>query len=131
MARRAAKGFPRFWRRRERGMTRRVRLDAAGKASRDAGAIPAASTCSEHASSYDSSRHITSEAATKKEVATQDDEGESGQQAASSVASRPPAATESATDVSEADRDLARVIAVWSDLQESVRASVMRIIGAG
>ncbi len=65
-----------------------------------------------------------------KEVATRDDEGESRQQAAASDMPRPVAATKSATDGSEADRDLAVVVAAWPNLADSVRAAVMRIIQA-
>ena len=70
-------------------------------------------------------------AATAKEVATHDDAGGSRQQAALSDKPRPVAATKNATDGSEADRDLAVVVAVWRDLPDSVRVAVMRIIEAG
>ena len=59
----------------------------------DAGAIPAASTFSELASTSDTSRLVTSQDAIGKEVATHDDAGESRQQAASSVMPRPMTAT--------------------------------------
>ena len=44
---------------------------------------------------------------------------------------RPVAATKSATDGLEADRDLAVVVAAWPNLADSVRAAVMRIIEGG
>ncbi len=96
----------------------------------DAGAIPAASTFSELASTSDTSRLVTSQDAIGKEVATHDGAGESRQQAASSDMPRPVAATKSATYGSEADRDLAVVVAAWPNLADSVRAAVMRIIQA-
>jgi hypothetical protein len=95
-----------------------------------AGAISAASTFSEHAYSTDTSRQATSQDATAKELAAHDDEGEWRQQAAASDMPRPVAATKSATDGSEADRDLAVVVAAWPNLADSVRAAVMRIIQA-
>ncbi len=98
---------------------------------RDAGAIPAASTFCELTSSSDTSRQVTSQAATAQEVATHGNEGESRQQAASSVMPRPMTATKTATDGLEADRDLAIVVAAWPNLSDSVRASVMRIIKGG
>jgi hypothetical protein len=104
--------------------------NAVTNASRDAGAIPAASTFSELASTSDTSRLVTSQDAIGKEVATHDDAGESRQQAASSDMPRPVAATKSATYGSESDRDLAVVVAAWPNLADSVRAAVMRIIQA-
>ena len=76
------------------------------------------------------SRLVTSQDAIGKEVATHDDAGESRQQAASSDMPRPVAATKSVTYGSEADRDLAVVVAAWPNLADSVRAAVMRIIQA-
>ena len=96
----------------------------------DAGAIPAASTFSELASSSDKSRHVTSQAASAKEVATHDNEGESRQEATASDMPRPLAATKSATTLLADDPDLAVVLAAWPDLPLAVRAAVVATVKA-
>jgi hypothetical protein len=96
----------------------------------DAGAIPAASTFSKHASSSDSSRHIASEAANIKEFTTHEVEGNPRQQAATSAMPRPIAATKSATHLLVSDPDLAAVVASWPELSEPARSLVMEFIRA-
>jgi hypothetical protein len=105
-------------------------VDAVANASRDAGAIPAASTFSEHASTGDKTRHETSKAVPSKEFVTHHDEGGSRQKAASSVMPRPPRATKSATRLMTEYPDLAVVSAARPELPEAVRAGIVVIVNA-
>jgi len=94
------------------------------------GAIPAASTSSEHASSYHRTRQDTSKAVSNKGVATHPHEAESRQQATPNVIRRPPRATKSATGPLKDDPDLAAVIDAWGRLPEAVRAAIVAMVRA-
>jgi len=94
----------------------------------DAGAIPAASTFSEHASSHDRTRQYTSKPVSNKGVATHQHEAESRQQATPNVIRRPPRATKSATGALMDDPELAAVIDAWDRLPEAVRAGIVAMV---
>jgi hypothetical protein len=96
----------------------------------DAGAIPAASTFSEHATTNARSHQIASNRAATKDVVTHDDAAESRQQAAPSVMQRPPRASESATSRLTDDADLGVVLAAWSEMPATVRASILTLVKA-
>jgi hypothetical protein len=96
----------------------------------DAGAIPAASTFSELASSSDSRRQIASESDTAKELVTDADRGESRQQTSLSVRPRPRGATKSATSALANDPDFAVVLAAWPELPHAVRAAIVATVKA-
>jgi hypothetical protein len=96
----------------------------------DAGAIPAASTFSEHASRGVSSRHTTSKAVTAKGVAAHLEEADSRQEATVNVLRRPPCATKSATGPLDDDPDLAVVVAARPELSETVRAEIVALVEA-
>jgi len=103
-----------------------LRADNCG--TRASGAIPAASTFSEHAYSHDRSRQDTSKPVSKQGVATHQDEGESRQQATPNVSRRPSRATKSATGPWEDDPDLAAVIDAWDRRPGAVRAGIVAIV---
>jgi hypothetical protein len=96
----------------------------------DAGAIPAASTFSEHTSSNDTSRQLTSKADAAKGVATMRNGMDSRQRATASGSRRPPRATKSATSGSVVDPDLAAIMDAWPNLPEVVRAGIVAIVRA-
>jgi hypothetical protein len=95
-----------------------------------AGAIRAASTFSQQGSSNDSSRQITSKPAIDQAIATQPDQANPRQQAASNAMPRPTGATKSATSPVPDDRDLAVVLAAWPELPEAIRAGIAAMVKA-
>ncbi len=97
---------------------------------RDAGAIPAASIFSVHASTGDSTRHNTSEPTDCDEVASHDDGIVLRQEATVNGGSRPARATKSATSRSPHDLDLALLVAVWPELPETDRLMIVAIVRA-
>jgi hypothetical protein len=105
-------------------------VEAVAKASRDAGAIPAASTFSEHASTGDAGRHDASELPDRQTVASDDESSELRQGTSASGGSRPARATESATSWVTDDSDLADVVAAWAELPRTVRAGILAMVKA-
>jgi hypothetical protein len=95
---------------------------------RDAGAIPAASTFSEHASTGDRPRHNASKPSDSDGVVSHEEKAVIRQEATASGSSRPPRATESATGPLFDDPALATVVAAWPDLPDTVRASTLAMV---
>jgi len=94
----------------------------------DAGAIPAASTFSIHASTGDGRRQTASKPVIAKSLSTHPEEADSRQHAAPDVIGRPTRATKSATSPLRDDPDLAVVVAAWPELTEAVRAGIMAMV---
>jgi hypothetical protein len=65
-----------------------------------------------------------------KQVVAHHNEGDSRQQAASSVMPRPPRATKSATRVLTEYPDFAVVLSAWRDLPEAIRADIVAMVKA-
>jgi hypothetical protein len=108
--------------------TTAIQFSACGRS--DAGAIPAASTFSERASTSDSSRHLTPNDNITEQVATHYEAGDSRQQSASSVLPRPHGATECATRPVAEYPDLAAVVMAWPELPQAVRAAIAAMVRA-
>jgi hypothetical protein len=98
--------------------------------SRDAGAIPAASTFSKHASTSDNTCHNTSKLSDDGVVESHDGRRDLGQVTTADGGSRPGRATESATRLMAEYPDLAVVLAAWPELSEAVRAGIVLIASA-
>jgi hypothetical protein len=96
----------------------------------DAGAIPAASTFSEHASTSVRGRQKTPNLPNAKGVASNEETPDLRQGATADVGSRPAGATESATDPPLDDADLAIVVAAWPDLPKTVHAGIVAMVKA-
>jgi len=109
-------------------MRSKVSMAAMADASRAAGAIPAASTFSEHASTRDSGRHITSKLPDCKGVAPCKRRPDLRQRATANGGRRPARGTESATSPLPDDPDLAVVVAAWPELPEAVRAGIVAMV---
>jgi hypothetical protein len=99
-------------------------------ASRDAGAIPAASIFSVHASTSDWRCHETAKLPDGSGVATNADRRHLRQGATTNGGTRPGCATESATRFMAEYPDLAVVSAAWPDLPEAVRAGIVAMVKA-
>ena len=91
----------------------------------DAGAIPAASTFSEHASTGDRERQDTSNLPDGERIAIPARRAVVRQEATGSGRSRPTRTTKSATGPVVDDLALAVVVAAWPDLPDSVRAGIL------
>ena len=97
---------------------------------RSAGAIPAASTFSVHASTGDSERQDTSNLPDCEGVASQPGTLDLRQGATANVGPRPVRATECATSLLSEYPDLAVVVAAWPELPEAVRAGIVAMVKA-
>jgi hypothetical protein len=107
-------------------VTRRIRkLEAGANAPRAAGAIPAASTFSEHVSTDDKWRLDTSKLADTQDVTSLKGSTEVRQIPTANGGTRPVRATESATNSVNDDPDLAFMVAAWPDLPDTVRAGIL------
>jgi hypothetical protein len=95
-----------------------------------AGAIPADSTLSEHASIGDKTRHGTSKLSDDDEVASDNDRRDLRQLTTENGGQRPARATESATRLMAEYPDLAVVLAAWPELSEAVRAGIVAMVNA-
>jgi hypothetical protein len=98
--------------------------------SRDAGAIPAASTFSVQVSTGDSKRQDSSNFPDGSGVATNADRRHLRQGATANGGTRPGYATESATNSLNDDPDLAVVVAAWPELPETIRAGIVAMVKA-
>jgi hypothetical protein len=105
-----------------------LRADNCG--TRAAGAIPAASTFSEHASTGDSGRHSTSKHGDCRGVASHEVNPVLRQEATARGGQRPARATESATGQLSGNPELAVVVAAWPELPETVRAGIVAMVRA-
>jgi hypothetical protein len=94
----------------------------------DAGAIPAASTFSEHASTSDRQCHETAKLPDDEEVASTIETHSLRQITTVNVVPRPVRATESATRLMAEYPDLAVVSAAWPELPEAVRAGIVAMV---
>jgi hypothetical protein len=92
---------------------------------REAGAIPAASTFSVHASPDDIERQDASKLHDDDRVPSHEDRPDFRQEATVNGGSRPGRATESATGTLFNDPNLAVVVAAWPEFPEAVRAGIL------
>jgi hypothetical protein len=96
--------------------------------SRDAGAIPAASTFSVQASTGDWRCHETAKLPDDEDVASPVDTHDLRQVTTVNVGPRPVRATESATRLMAEYPDLAVVSAAWRELPEAVRVAIVAMV---
>ena len=104
---------------------------AVTKPHRDAGAIPAASTFSEHASTSDRRCQRRLNPPDDEGVASHHGQADLRQETTVNVGPRPVGATKSATIYWPNDPDLAVVLAAWPELPEAVRAGIVAMVKAG
>jgi hypothetical protein len=96
----------------------------------DAGAIPAASTFSVHASIADRRRQDTSKPPDCEGAASHKNRCDLRQGATANVGPHPTSATESATSLIAEYSDLAVVVTAWPELPEAVRAGIVAMVKA-
>jgi hypothetical protein len=96
-----------------------------------AGAIPAASTFSEHASTGDTTRHSTSRPSDRQGVASCGERADLRQEATASVVPRPTRATKNATKLLTEYPDLAIILDAWTELPHVVRAAILAMVKDG
>jgi len=96
----------------------------------DAGAIPAASTFSIHASTAGRRRQNTSKSPDCEGVASRKNRSVLRQEATANVGPRPVGATESATSPLPDDPELALIVAAWPELPEAFRAGIVAMVKA-
>jgi hypothetical protein len=99
--------------------------------SRAAGAIPAASTFSGHASINDKTRHDTSKVSDDDGVASHNGRCDLRQVTTANAASRPVRATKCATSLVTDEPDLAVLLAAWPELSETLRVGIVAMVKAG